>query len=61
MFYILFPAGYKGYGLCMMVEIFCGILSGANFGPNIRQWRHAHREANLVSFHRSIFYLDSFA
>ena len=33
----------------MMVEIFCGILSGANFGPNIRQWKEAHREANLVN------------
>ena len=46
--HFLILAGYKGYGLCMMVEIFCGILSGANFGPNIRQWKEAHVEANLV-------------
>lgn len=31
-------SGYKGYGLNLMVEIFCGILSGSAFGPFIRQW-----------------------
>nr|XP_023023118.1 uncharacterized protein LOC111511334 [Leptinotarsa decemlineata] len=31
-------SGYKGYGLGMMVEIFCGILSGSKYGPNIRKW-----------------------
>ena len=30
--------GYKGYGLSAMVEILCGVLSGANFGTNIRRW-----------------------
>lgn len=25
-------SGYKGYGLGMLVEIFCGILSGIHFG-----------------------------
>lgn len=28
-------SGYKGYGLAMMVEIFCGILSGASYGHHI--------------------------
>lgn len=28
-------SGYKGYGLAMMVEIFCGILSGSNYGHHI--------------------------
>eukprot|EP00914_Ancora_sagittata_P010682 GHVO01020770.1.p1 GENE.GHVO01020770.1~~GHVO01020770.1.p1 ORF type:complete len:377 (+),score=40.51 GHVO01020770.1:77-1207(+) len=32
-------SGYKGYGLAMLVEIFCGILSGAHYGPNIRRWK----------------------
>lgn len=27
--------GHKGYGLNVMVDVFCGILSGANFGPNL--------------------------
>ncbi|GFO19291.1 malate dehydrogenase [Plakobranchus ocellatus] len=40
-------SGYKGYGLAMMVEIFCGILGGADFGPNIRSWKGTEREANL--------------
>jgi LDH2 family malate/lactate/ureidoglycolate dehydrogenase len=25
--------GHKGYGLAMMVDILCGVLSGANWGP----------------------------
>jgi LDH2 family malate/lactate/ureidoglycolate dehydrogenase len=27
--------GYKGYGLALVVELLCGILAGAAFGPNI--------------------------
>ena len=27
--------GYKGYGLSMMVEILCGLLTGMPYGPNI--------------------------
>ncbi|KAJ8305519.1 hypothetical protein KUTeg_016064 [Tegillarca granosa] len=40
--------GYKGYGLAMLVEIFCGILSGSAYGPNIRRWKDTDREANLI-------------
>ena len=40
--------GYKGYGLGMMVEVFCGLLSGASFGPNVRRWKTNDRPANLV-------------
>ncbi|EYB83092.1 hypothetical protein Y032_0343g3064 [Ancylostoma ceylanicum] len=39
--------GYKGYGLGAMVEIFCGILSGAHWGPHIRKWMSATTEADL--------------
>ncbi|KAK3583239.1 hypothetical protein CHS0354_015420 [Potamilus streckersoni] len=39
--------GYKGYGLAMLVEIFCGILGGAAYGPNIRRWKNTDRVANL--------------
>jgi len=42
-------SGYKGYGLAMMVEVFCGILAGAEFGPRIRLWKDTERIANLVS------------
>jgi len=41
--------GYKGYGLAMMVEIFCGILAGAEFGNRIRVWKDTTKIANLVS------------
>ncbi len=27
--------GHKGYGLVVMVDIFCAILSGSNFGPHV--------------------------
>ncbi|KAK6165965.1 hypothetical protein SNE40_022767 [Patella caerulea] len=40
-------AGYKGYGLGMMVEVFCGILAGSNFGPNVRSWKTHDKKANL--------------
>jgi LDH2 family malate/lactate/ureidoglycolate dehydrogenase len=40
-------SGYKGYGLSMMVEILCGILSGSHFGPWIRSWKSGNTEANL--------------
>lgn len=40
-------SGYKGYGLSMMVEILCGILSGSHFGPWIRSWKTGTTEANL--------------
>ncbi|PVD29455.1 hypothetical protein C0Q70_08706 [Pomacea canaliculata] len=31
-------SGYKGYGLAMMVEVFCSILSGATATPFGRMW-----------------------
>lgn len=40
--------GYKGYGLAMMVDVFCGVLSGSAFGTNIRSWKGEDRKiANL--------------
>lgn len=40
-------SGYKGYGLGLMVEILCGILTGSHFGPNIRSWKSGDRIADL--------------
>ncbi|XP_015607252.1 uncharacterized protein LOC107273504 [Cephus cinctus] len=40
-------SGYKGYGLSLMVEVLCGILSGSEFGPNVRTWKSGDRVANL--------------
>ncbi|KAL5007671.1 hypothetical protein ScPMuIL_016477 [Solemya velum] len=36
--------GYKGYGLAMMLEIFGAMLSGSNYGPNIRFWNPSNPE-----------------
>jgi len=42
-------SGYKGFGLGMMVELFCGVLSGSKFGTQVRTWTDAgfSSEANL--------------
>ncbi|KAL3832501.1 hypothetical protein ACJMK2_024140 [Sinanodonta woodiana] len=40
-------SGYKGYGLSMMVELFCGILSGSHYGSNNRIWKDAQEKADL--------------
>ncbi|KZC05837.1 PREDICTED: uncharacterized oxidoreductase YjmC [Dufourea novaeangliae] len=40
-------SGYKGFGLALMVEVLCGILSGGQFGPNVRQWKDKKRVADL--------------
>ncbi|KAL3995584.1 Malate/L-lactate dehydrogenase family protein [Acanthocheilonema viteae] len=39
--------GYKGYGLGALVEIVCGILGGAQWGPHVRQWMSTAVVANL--------------
>lgn len=46
--FCLTSGGYKGYGLGMMVEVFCGILAGAQYSSNIRTWKVTNRIANLV-------------
>ncbi|TNN15706.1 Malate dehydrogenase isoform 2, partial [Schistosoma japonicum] len=40
-------SGYKGYGLGMLVEILCGIIANADFGPNVRRWMTTEKQANL--------------
>ncbi|CAJ0581684.1 unnamed protein product, partial [Mesorhabditis spiculigera] len=39
--------GYKGYGLAALVEIFCGIMGGAHWGPNVRRWMSTSGDADL--------------
>lgn len=39
--------GYKGYGLAMMVEVLCGVMTGDTWGPNIRQWPNTEGKADL--------------
>ena len=40
-------AGYKGYGLALMVETFCGLLSGSAYGPGVRRWGSSAQVADL--------------
>ena len=40
-------SGYKGMGLGMLVEIFCGILGGSLWGPNVRPWMNTTDIANF--------------
>nr|CRZ23024.1 Bm6087 [Brugia malayi] len=39
--------GYKGYCLGALVEIICGVLGGAQWGPHVRQWMSTAVIANL--------------
>lgn len=41
-------AGYKGYGLAMMVEVMCGIMGGGPYAHHIRKWTGDTSVANLV-------------
>ena len=44
-------SGYKGYGLGMMVEMFCALMSGSAYGPNVRHWHnYSGQVANLGQF-----------
>ena len=41
-------SGYKGYGLALMVDILCGVLSGAGFGPAVDDVRRPARPGERV-------------
>jgi len=43
-------SGYKGYGLGMLVDILCGVLSGANFGSKLTSSKTLDQEANIGHF-----------
>ncbi len=38
-------SGYKGYGLALMVDVLCGVLSGSAFGPDVDNVRGPRRRA----------------
>ena len=60
--FLSFSAGYKGYGLAMMVETMCGILSGGPFATHIRKWKCDSSVANLVSeqiIYKALLYIHS--
>lgn len=43
-------SGYKGYGLAMMVELLCGLMSGSKYANNIRHWTSYSEVADLGQF-----------
>jgi LDH2 family malate/lactate/ureidoglycolate dehydrogenase len=47
-------AGYKGYGLSLIVELFTGILAGAAFGPNIIGLFSTAGKSDLGQFYMAI-------
>ena len=47
-------AGYKGYGLSLIVEMFSGILAGAAFGPNIIGLFSTDAPSNLGQWYLAI-------
>ncbi|XP_036391576.1 uncharacterized oxidoreductase YjmC-like [Megalops cyprinoides] len=39
--------GHKGFGLGLMVEVFCGMLAGSQYSRHIRTWKVTDRVADL--------------
>ncbi|XP_018620796.1 uncharacterized protein LOC108942142 [Scleropages formosus] len=39
--------GHKGFGLGLMVEVFCGMLAGSQYSKYIRNWKVTDRVADL--------------
>ena len=42
-----YPVHVFRYGLALMVEILCGVMSGGAWGPHIRQWGRADSPGGL--------------
>jgi LDH2 family malate/lactate/ureidoglycolate dehydrogenase len=47
-------AGYKGYGLALIVEVLTGILAGAAFGPNIIGLFSTEEKSDLGQFYLAL-------
>lgn len=43
-------SGYKGYGLALLVDILCGVLSGANFGSKLSSSQTPGTKADIGHF-----------
>ncbi|XP_045461618.1 uncharacterized oxidoreductase YjmC-like [Harmonia axyridis] len=54
-------AGYKGYGLSCMVEIFCGILSGSKYGAQLDVWSERRTETADVGHCFMAINIENFA
>jgi LDH2 family malate/lactate/ureidoglycolate dehydrogenase len=50
-------SGYKGYGLALLVDVLCGVLSGSAFGPDVDNVRGAPRPGQTVAPRVGHFFL----
>lgn len=50
-------SGYKGYGLALMVDVLCGVLSGSAFGPDVDNVRRQARPGEVVAPRVGHFFL----
>jgi LDH2 family malate/lactate/ureidoglycolate dehydrogenase len=50
-------SGYKGYGLAMMVDVLCGVLSGSAFGLDVDNLRRAPQPGETVAPRVGHFFL----
>jgi len=41
--------GYKGFGLALMVEVLCGVMTGGTWGPGVRAWGATDGEVGGLS------------
>jgi LDH2 family malate/lactate/ureidoglycolate dehydrogenase len=53
-------AGYKGYGLAVMVDILCGVLSGATFGRFVDALKDGHEQPANVGHFFAAINIDAF-
>ncbi len=50
-------SGYKGYGLALMVDVLCGVLSGSAFGPDVDNLRRKPQPGETVAPRVGHFFL----
>jgi len=50
-------SGYKGYGLALMVDVLCGVLSGSAFGPDVDNLQREPRPGEVVAPRVGHFFL----
>ncbi|KAL3288954.1 hypothetical protein HHI36_003398 [Cryptolaemus montrouzieri] len=54
-------AGYKGFGLSCMVDILCGVLSGSNYGSQLRVWSENETQPANIGHCFMAINIDNFA
>ncbi|MGE5362003.1 MAG: Ldh family oxidoreductase [Bacteroidales bacterium] len=42
-------SGYKGYGLALMVDVLCGVLSGSAYGPDVDNLQREAKPGEIVA------------